>query len=239
LSVSQRYILPAEALIKLVSAYGRPPEGKTANWPLPKGAASFFPAGLFVIPVKPHDVGRSPREVLLMRKPIALFLLGFVATTSHAENRSSAQSTSTAPSKDVVPRSYLIHLEPNIETRITDGVESIEIEVLKPTKRIVLNALETQIAKATIEVGEHAEELIPRFDLSQQTVSFDLPNELPPGSFTLSIKFQSRIIEAPLFARTGGPLAPSNTFWQWSFRHLMPGGSSHVGMNRHFRPDFN
>ena len=139
-----------------------------------------------------------------MRKPIALFLFGFVATSSHAENRTNLQSTSAALTKDVVPRSYLIHLEPNIETRITDGVESIEIEVLKPTKRIVLNALETQIGKATIEIGDHAEELTPQFDSSQQTVSFDLPNLLPAGSFTLSIKFQSQIIEAPhgLFIRS-------------------------------------
>jgi aminopeptidase N len=139
-----------------------------------------------------------------MRKPIALFLLGFVATASHAENRPSVQLTSAGLTKDVVPRSYLIHLEPNIETRVTDGVESIEIEVLKPTKRILLNALETLIAKATIEIGDQAEELIPQFDSNQQTVSFDLPNVLQPGTFTLSIKFQSRIIEAPhgLFLRS-------------------------------------
>ena len=76
-----------------------------------------------------------------MRKPIALLLFGFVATTSHAENAPSIQSTPAGLPKDVVPQSYLIHLEPNIETRVTEGVESIEIEVLKPTNRIVLNAL--------------------------------------------------------------------------------------------------
>jgi aminopeptidase N len=132
-----------------------------------------------------------------MRKPIVLFLLGFVAATSHAQNLPSVHSTPNGLPKDVIPRSYLIHLEPNVQRRVTDGVESIEIEVLKPTNRIVLNALETEIDKAKIESDGRPEELTPQFDLNRQTVSFDLKNELQPGKYTLSIKFQSRITEQP------------------------------------------
>jgi aminopeptidase N len=125
-----------------------------------------------------------------MRKQIALLLLGFVAATSHAQNPDGLP-------KDVIPRSYLVHLEPNVERRVTEGVESIEIEVLKPTNRILFNAFETEIAEAKIEIDGRAEELTPQFDLHRQTVSFDLKNELQPGKYTLSIKFQSRIIEQP------------------------------------------
>jgi aminopeptidase N len=132
-----------------------------------------------------------------MRKPLALLLLSFAATTSYAEKTPSLQPTQAALPQDVVPRSYLIHLEPSIETQITEGVESIEVEVLKPTKRIVLNAVDTQIAKARIENDDRPEELIPQFDVDQQTVSFDLKNLLQPGKYTVSIKFQSRIIEQP------------------------------------------
>jgi aminopeptidase N len=132
-----------------------------------------------------------------MRKWIALLLFGFVAAASHAQNRPSVQLTPHGLPRDVIPRSYLIHLEPNLERRVTDGAESIEIEVLKPTNRILLNALETQIAKAKIEIDGRPEELTPQFDLNRETVSFDLENELQPGKYTLSIKFQSRIIEQP------------------------------------------
>ncbi len=101
-------------------------------------------------------------EVLLMRKPIALLLFGLVAASSYAENTPSIQSTPAGLPKDVVPLSYLIHLEPNIETRLTDGVESIAIEVLNPTSQIVLNTLDTQIANAWIEIGDRREELAPK-----------------------------------------------------------------------------
>jgi aminopeptidase N len=140
---------------------------------------------------------RGPTEVLLMRKSIALLFLGFVAFTSYAGKTPSFQLTPAGLPTDVVPRSYLIHLEPNVETHVTEGVESIEIEVLTPTDRIVLNALDTQIAKARIEVGDHPEELTPQFDPDQQTVSFELKNVLQPGKYTVSIKFQSGIIEQP------------------------------------------
>jgi aminopeptidase N len=132
-----------------------------------------------------------------MRKPLALFLFGFIAANSQAGNTPSPQPTSTDLTKDIVPRSYFIHLEPNIETRVTDGVESIEIEVLKSTSQIVLNAAETEIDRATLEIGDRLEELVPQFDANQQTVSFNLRDVLLPGKYALSIKFQSRIIEQP------------------------------------------
>ena len=126
-----------------------------------------------------------------MRRPLAFLLLGFLATTSEAEIQSGVQSTPAGLPKEIVPRSYLIYLEPDIEARVIDGVESIEIEVLEPTNRIVLNALNTQITRARIEIDRQAEELSPQLDANRQTVSFDLENQLPPGNYTLSIKFQS------------------------------------------------
>jgi len=139
----------------------------------------------------------SPTEVLLMRRPIALLLLGLFAAASHAEDGLSDRSAAAGLPNDVVPRSYLIHLDPNFETRITDGVESIEIEVLKPTHRIVLNALDTQIAEARIEIGDRVEELIGQLDSTQQTVSFEFKSVLQAGNYTLSIKFQSRMNQDP------------------------------------------
>jgi aminopeptidase N len=138
-----------------------------------------------------------PRKFLLMRRPLAFLLLGFLAATSEAEIQPGVQSNPAGLPKEIVPRSYLIYLEPDIEARVIDGVESIEIEVLEPTNRIVLNALDTQITRARIEIDRQAEELSPQLDSNRQTVSFDLENRLPPGKYTLSIKFQSRILEEP------------------------------------------
>src|SRR3984893_3434532 len=131
----------------------------------------------------------------LMRKPIALLLIGFAATASHAEDKILA--TPGKLPKDIVPRSYQIYLEPNIEALVTDGVESIEIEVLKPTGHIVLNAVDTEIGAAKIAIGDRKEELTPQFDSNQQTRLFESANILQPGLYTLSFKFQSRIGEQP------------------------------------------
>jgi len=132
-----------------------------------------------------------------MRKPIALLLIGFAATVSHAEDKFNILTTPGKLPKDIVPRSYQIYLEPNIEALVTDGVESIEIEVLKPTDHIVLNAVDTEIVAAKIAIGHRKEELTPQFDSDQQTVSFESANILEPGLYTLSFKFQSRIGEQP------------------------------------------
>jgi len=132
-----------------------------------------------------------------MRKPIALLLIGIAATASHAEHKFDILTTPGKLPKDIVPRSYLIYLEPNIEALVTAGFESIEIEVLKPTHHIVLNAVDTEIAAANIAIGDRKEELIPQFDSNQQTVSFESQNILELGLYTLSFKFQSRIGEQP------------------------------------------
>ncbi|MBV9299073.1 MAG: M1 family metallopeptidase [Verrucomicrobia bacterium] len=133
-----------------------------------------------------------------MRKPIALLLVCFIAAASYGENTANIQTTVAGLPKNVVPRNYLIHMEPNVETRATDGAEAIEIEVLAPTNRIVLNSLDTQITRAKIEGGDRQEQLVPEFDANQQTVWFDLKEVLLPGKYTLSIRFQSGINEQPI-----------------------------------------
>jgi aminopeptidase N len=57
--------------------------------------------------------------------------------------------------------------------------------------------LDIQITRARIENDRQAEELSPQLDSNRQIVSFGLENRLPPGNYTLSIKFQSRILEEP------------------------------------------
>jgi aminopeptidase N len=128
-----------------------------------------------------------------MRRPFVLLLLGFAAGLSHAEN----QGTPGKLPKDILPQSYLIHLEPNVEQHVTDGAESIDIRVQNPTNRIVLNAVEIKIVSARIARGESQDELTPQYDAVQQTVSFDTKGILASGSYTLTLRFTSEILETP------------------------------------------
>src|SRR5262245_479028 len=114
-----------------------------------------------------------------MRKSLALLLLG-TASLSHAENKGMEGKLP----KDVVPEHYLIHLEPNTDQLATDGVESIEIRVLNPVNRIVLNAVEIEISAARIALGGTQEELVPQFDAVQETVFFETREVLQPGKHT-------------------------------------------------------
>src|SRR5262245_49082243 len=110
-----------------------------------------------------------PPDRLHMRKSLALLLLGFTASLSHAENRGIQGKLP----KDIVPAHYLIHLETNTEQLATDGVESIQIQVLNPVNRIVLNAVKIEISAARIAQGGTDEKLVPQFDAVQQTVFFE------------------------------------------------------------------
>jgi aminopeptidase N len=138
-----------------------------------------------------------------MRKPLVLLLIGLAASASQAKDNFNFLTTPGRLPKDIAPKSYLIDLEPNIETLVTIGAESIEIEVLKPTDHIVLNAVETEIASAKIITGSREEDLAPQFDPNRETVSFQPQNILKPGLYTLSFNFRSRIGEQPhgLFLR--------------------------------------
>jgi aminopeptidase N len=132
-----------------------------------------------------------------MRFYLALLLSLVTVTALHSEEKLRFESTPGKLPKEIVPRSYLVHLEPNVETLVTDGVESIEIEVLKPTDRIVFNAIDTTLSAVKLARGTDRQEMTPVIDKDQQTVSLQTKQPLQPGNYTLSFKFQSRITEQP------------------------------------------
>ena len=53
--------------------------------------------------------------------------------------------------KQIVPEEYAIRIVPNIENRTFAGSETVKLNARTPVKRIVLNALEIKISKATID----------------------------------------------------------------------------------------
>ena len=99
--------------------------------------------------------------------------------------------------KDIIPRAYVIRLEPNTDSLVTIGSESIEVEVLKPTDRIVINAVDTDISQARLSGAHTSEELTPQIDAKAETVTFQTKTSLEPGSYQLALTFQSKITEQP------------------------------------------
>src|SRR6266446_1087715 len=84
---------------------------------------------------------------------VILFYLAASVLTSSAESPFKFESTPGKLPKDVVPRHYAIRLQPDLERFVTTGKVDINIEVLKPAREIVLNALDMEITRAAITYG--------------------------------------------------------------------------------------
>ena len=78
---------------------------------------------------------------------IALFQTA-VAPFSRAECPFSFDTTPGKLPKTIVPKNYSLRLEPDLTNLTTRGTLLIDVEVLKPTRKIVLNALDLEVTKA-------------------------------------------------------------------------------------------
>src|SRR5215468_7836425 len=85
------------------------------------------------------------------RITIAAFLvMASPLAGSSAEAPFKFESTPGKLPKDIVPRHYRLYLRPDLEKLVTTGKVEIEIEVLKPTSQIVLNALDLEVTGASM-----------------------------------------------------------------------------------------
>jgi aminopeptidase N len=128
-----------------------------------------------------------------MRIPLTHLLVILVTFGANAQEKFVFENAPGKLPKTVVPRHYVIHLEPNLERMSTEGAEGVEIEVLKPSSQIVLNAVETEIWNASLAHGSSREELKPVYDADNQVVEFMTSTALQPGGYTLSFSFRSKI----------------------------------------------
>jgi aminopeptidase N len=125
---------------------------------------------------------------------VIFFCLAASVLTSSSESPFKFESTPGKLPKDIVPRHYAIHLHPDLEKLVTSGTVDIDIEVLKPARQIVLNALDMEITKAAITAPK-AVPLEAKVDSDAQTVSFALPETLAPGKYSLHVEFTGHLRE--------------------------------------------
>lgn len=120
--------------------------------------------------------------------------LAIAAIGAHAEAPYSFDKTPGKLPKDVIPLEYRAHLAPDLDANTFRGNETIEIEVLKPTSSIMLNAAALDIDSASLTgQGLKALNLAPVLDDRQETLSFTLPRELAPGRYRLELAFRGKI----------------------------------------------
>ena len=124
---------------------------------------------------------------------VAFFVFCCLVASVKAEEEYSFESAPGKLPKTIAPGHYVIHLEPDENQMTVDGAEAVEIEVLKPTRQIVMNAGDMKIWNATLSHSGTREKLIPQQDLNEQQVKFETAQDLRPGPYTLSFCFRSPI----------------------------------------------
>ena len=119
------------------------------------------------------------------------FLLLFLSAVQ-AEDKFSFASTPGKLPKEVRPTEYAIRIEPNLEKLTFTGEETVTIEIAKPVTRLVLNALEIEIAFASFDGKSLPKEAIS-LEPGEQTLTLTLPNEAAAGAHQLTLKFSGKI----------------------------------------------
>ncbi|MDB6020544.1 MAG: pepN, partial [Pedosphaera sp.] len=121
-------------------------------------------------------------------------LLAAVIFPALAEEPFTFDDTPGQLPKTVVPHHYALRLEPDFEKFTTRGSVLIDIEVRKPVKEILLNALEIKFTKATL-LGQREIALKVKINDDKQSVRLKLPHELAPGNYQLALEFAGQIGE--------------------------------------------
>src|SRR5262249_5333103 len=93
---------------------------------------------------------------------------------ARADRSTSLPTTPGKLPKTVLPVRYALDLTPDLKALSISGSESVDIKVLAPTDRLVLNALNIAIASTSID-GKQGEDAKVSLDAAAQTATLTFP----------------------------------------------------------------
>jgi aminopeptidase N len=136
-------------------------------------------------------MARALRNFAAALATTAVLALSISASAAAEPAAFSFDATPGKLPKTVVPVHYAIELTPDLESLALAGVEVIDIEVREPTARLVLNAVNTTFASATID--DDAQRADITLDAAAETATLGFPQPLAAGAHRLRIGFTARI----------------------------------------------
>jgi aminopeptidase N len=97
--------------------------------------------------------------------------------------------------RTAVPHHYAITVTPHAERLTFDGSVTIDLDVIKATQEIILNAADLKIASATLRPAKGGSALSGRvsMDGEAQTATFSFPRTIAPGSYRLDLAYSGKI----------------------------------------------
>ncbi|HEY2626885.1 MAG TPA: M1 family metallopeptidase, partial [Candidatus Udaeobacter sp.] len=102
------------------------------------------------------------------------------------------ESTAGKLPKQVVPTEYSIRIIPDLEKLTFTGSETVKLNVHAPVRELVLNALELEIARASVD-DKNLPQSAVEIDRSTELLTLTLPSELAAGDHTLALSFSGKI----------------------------------------------
>ncbi len=127
-----------------------------------------------------------------MRVLMAFTLLFALLTTMNAENPYGFANTPGKLPKQVAPLKYSIRIVPDVAKLTFTGSETVKIKATAPVRELVLNSLELDIAKASIDGIQLSPDTI-KLDPNNELLTIALPNELKVGEHSLALEFSGKI----------------------------------------------
>jgi aminopeptidase N len=129
-----------------------------------------------------------------MRVPVLAFLALFLISSlaGAVEKPFNFNETPGKLPKEVVPTEYAIRVVPNLSNFKFAGNESVKLDVRKPVRQLVLNALELKIEGASVDGKELPLSAI-KTENEKELLTLTLPSELATGVHILTLRFTGKI----------------------------------------------
>lgn len=97
--------------------------------------------------------------------------------------------------RTAIPHHYSITVTPHAQQLTFDGDVGIDLDVIKPTRELVLNAADLKLASATLHPAKGGKTLPAQIslDAEAQTATLAFPATLAPGAYHLAIRYSGII----------------------------------------------
>ncbi|HEV2593733.1 MAG TPA: M1 family metallopeptidase, partial [Sphingomicrobium sp.] len=97
--------------------------------------------------------------------------------------------------RTAVPHHYALTVTPHAQQLTFDGELAIDLDVIVPTNRLTLNAVDIRFASASVKSTNGGLKLAGKvaIDTQKQTATFTFPQTLRPGAYRLALVYSGRI----------------------------------------------
>ena len=138
-----------------------------------------------------------------MKSSVVLLASAAIALTASVSG--SAQPTAQRDTVDAtlptqlprtaIPHHYAITVTPHAERLSFEGKVAIDLDVVSPTRQLVLNAADLRFASATLRASNGGAAVSGRVtvDAESQTATIDFPSSLTPGAYRLELVYSGKI----------------------------------------------